>query len=110
MNTYIILRRNGWATRDAREKSASRSSRVSCEEMPEKIRWMRSYITREALARFGIVCVYDAADIETVREHARRAGVPCDAVIPVNGLIIVEDDAGEAPAENHPGAGRRTQH
>jgi len=102
MNTYIIFRRRGWATTVDLEKAASRGCRVSCEEMPEKIRWMRSYITREGVSRVGIVCVYEAADIETVREHARRADLPCDAIIPVSCLVVGNDHAGMSLPENDP--------
>jgi hypothetical protein len=92
MNTYVILRRSGWASRDDLEKAASRSSRVGREEMPDRVRWMRSYITDEPNSRLGTVCVYEATDPDAVREHATRAGLPCDVIIPVSSLVIVNDD------------------
>jgi hypothetical protein len=98
MNTYVILRRSGWANRDDLEKAASRSGRVGREEMPDRIRWMRSYITHESNSRLGTVCIYEATDPDAVREHAARSGLPCDTIIPVGGLVVVtEDEAAALP-------------
>jgi hypothetical protein len=93
MNTYVILRRSGWASRDALERAASRSSRVGQQEMSHCIRWIRSYVTNEPGDRLGTVCIYEATDEAAVREHARRAALPCDVIIPVSHLVVVNDDA-----------------
>jgi hypothetical protein len=47
-----------------------------------QIQWLHSYVTED---RF--YCVYLAADEDTVREHARRAGFPADRVTAVRCLI-----------------------
>jgi hypothetical protein len=96
MNTYVILRRNGWKTPADLEKAAGRSSRVGTQEMPDRVRWIRSYVTQEDDGNLGTVCVYQAISPEAVAEHARRAGLPCDAVIPVARTVVVNDDP--APA------------
>lgn len=44
------------------------------------INWIRTHITSDGKHSF---CEYDAADEETVREHARRAGLPIDEIIPL---------------------------
>jgi len=51
-------------------------------EMGPQIQWLHSYVTED---RF--YCVYLAADEDTVREHARRAGFPADRVTAVRCLI-----------------------
>jgi hypothetical protein len=38
-------------------------------------RWMRSYISKD---RTRIICEFEAADAESVRNSARSAGVPFD--------------------------------
>jgi cell division inhibitor SulA len=50
--------------------------------MGPQIQWLNSYVTDEK-----IYCVYLAPDEETVREHARRAGLPADRVARVRRLI-----------------------
>ena len=44
MNTYVILRRKFWKNAEDLEKSASVSSRVGLEEMPNDVKWIRSYV------------------------------------------------------------------
>ena len=92
MNTYIILRRSGWASRDDLEKAASRSARVGQAEMPDRVRWIRSYITQEPDNRLGTVCVYQATNPAALREHAQRADLPCDVIVPVGDLVVVNED------------------
>jgi hypothetical protein len=92
MNTYVILRRSGWSSREELEKAAGRSARVGQAEMPDRVRWIRSYITEEPDNRVGTVCVYQATDPAAIREHARRANIPCDVITPVADLVVVNGD------------------
>lgn len=50
--------------------------------MGQQIQWLNSYVTDEK-----IYCVYLAPDETTIREHARRAGLPADRVSRVRRLI-----------------------
>lgn len=92
MYTYVITRANGWANGEELKAAAAVSSRVGDQEMPDKVRWIRSYVTRHEGGRIGTVCVYQATDAEAIREHARRVGMPADAVIPVVDTVIVRPD------------------
>lgn len=92
MNTYVILRRQGWATTEDLARAGAVSARVGTEEMPDRVRWIRSYVTREPNGMVGTVCIYQATDPEAVREHARRAGLPCDLVLPVVDTVLVNAD------------------
>lgn len=92
MNTYIIRRQNAWLTETDLERAAGRSARVGDHEMPERVRWIRSYIVEERDGKLGSVCIYQAVDIEALREHAERSGMPCDQVIPVRTTAIVRPD------------------
>jgi hypothetical protein len=42
------------------------------------------------------VCIYQARDLESIREHARRVGMPADQIFPVVTTVIVRDDRKEA--------------
>jgi hypothetical protein len=51
-------------------------------DMGPQIQWLHSYVTEDK-----VYCVYLAPDEDSVREHARRAGVPADRVSAVRRLI-----------------------
>ena len=51
-------------------------------EMGPQIQWLHSYVTEDK-----VYCVYLAPDEDSIREHARRAGVPADRVAAVRRLI-----------------------
>jgi hypothetical protein len=96
MNLYAIRRRTAWKTPSELEKAASISARVGNEEMPDKIRWIRSYVVKEADGQLGTLCIYQAADEVAIREHARRVGMPADEITPIAETVIVRDDPSSA--------------
>jgi hypothetical protein len=96
MNTYVILRRSGWRSPEELQAAAERSREVGDGEMSDDISWIRSYVLEEAEGRVGTVCVYQATSEEKVREHASRAGLPADEVIPVLDTVLVRPDPSPA--------------
>ena len=92
MNTYVILRRDGWRTPEELQEAAARSLAVGNDEMSDRIRWIRSYVLAEESSGVGTVCIYQATDEEAVREHATRAGLPADEVIVVADTVVVRPD------------------
>ncbi len=92
MDTYVILRRSAWADAPELQAAAAESTRVGNEEMPNDVRWIRSYVLAEVDGRLGTVCIYQGTSDEAIREHARRAGLACDEVIKVADTVIVRDD------------------
>jgi len=52
------------------------------DELGPKIQWIHSYVTDNK-----IYCVYLAPDDETIREHARRAGMPANRISAVRKLL-----------------------
>jgi len=92
MQTYIILRRSAWETGPDLENAAAISTRVGDEEMSDQVRWIRSYVLQEEDGTLGTVCIYQAVDEDAVMEHAQRAELPADEVIPVANTVIVRDD------------------
>ena len=49
-------------------------------------------MTRHEGGRIGTVCIYQATDPEAIREHARRVGMPADAITPILDTVIVRPD------------------
>lgn len=92
MNTYVILRRSGWRSPEELQEAAGRSKTVGDEQMPEDIRWIRSYVLEEGGGSVGTVCIYQATSPEAIREHASRADLPVDEIIPVADTVIVRPD------------------
>ncbi len=91
MQTYVILRRAGWATAQDLEAAAARST-AEGDQMPDDIRWIRSYVTAETDGSVGTVCIYQASSPEAIREHARRAEMPADEIIAVADTVVVRPD------------------
>jgi hypothetical protein len=98
MDTYVILRRGAWTSADDLELAAARSSKVGDDEMSDDIRWIRSYVLSEPDGRLGTVCVYQASSPEAIREHASRAGLAADEIIPVADTVVVRPDPQVATA------------
>ena len=51
-------------------------------QMGPQIQWLHSYVTEDK-----VYCVYLAPDENSIREHARRVGIPADRVSAVRRLI-----------------------
>jgi hypothetical protein len=98
MQLYGILRRDGWRTGADLEQAAARSTKVGDEEMSSDIRWIRSYVLDEGDGAVGTFCVYEASSPEAIREHAERADLPVDEIIPLLDTVIVRPDPSAATA------------
>ena len=98
MQTYVILRRSGWKSPADLEQAAGRSARTADEQMPDDIRWIRSYVLEEGGGSVGTVCIYQASSPEAIREHARLADLPVDEIIAVADTVIVRPDPVAAEA------------
>jgi hypothetical protein len=98
MNMYAILRRSGWRSPEDLQEAAKRSSKVGDEEMPDDIRWIRSYVLEEGGGSVGTVCIYEASSPEAIRDHAGRADLPVDEIIPIADTVLVRPDPERASA------------
>lgn len=92
MNLYAIIRRDGWATGGDLEQAAARSSDVGDNEMPDDIRWIRSYVLGEESGSLGTVCIYQASSPEAIRDHAQRAELPVTEIVPIADTVVVRPD------------------
>lgn len=98
MNLYAILRRSGWRSGAELEAAAARSTRVGDEEMPDEVRWIRSYVLEERDGSVGTVCIYQATSPEAIRKHADLAELPVDEIIAVADTVVVRPDPEPARA------------
>jgi thiamine biosynthesis protein ThiC len=92
MQTYVILRRAAWETEEDLDAAAAMSTQVGDEEMSDQVKWIRSYVLEEEDGSLGTVCIYQAMDDDAIMEHAQRAELPADEVIPVANTVIIRDD------------------
>src|SRR5438105_9914448 len=98
MQLYAILRRSGWRSPQDLEAAAERSSRVGNEEMPDDIRWIRSYVLEEGGGSVGTVCIYEASSPEAIRKHASLADLPVSEIIRIADTVVVRPDPAPAAA------------
>lgn len=63
-------------------REISLRSLQTLKEMGPQIQWLHSYVTEDK-----VYCVYLAPDENSIREHARRVGIPVDRVAAVRRLI-----------------------
>ncbi len=91
MNLYAILRRDGFADGPTLEKAAARSTKVG-DDMPDDIRWIRSYVLSEEGGALGTVCIYQASSEEAIRKHADAADLPVSEIIPIADTVVVRAD------------------
>lgn len=96
MQQYAILRRSGWRSGEELEQAAARSTKVSDEQMPDEVRWIRSYVLDEGNGGVGTVCIYEAASPEAIRKHASLADLPVDEIIRVADTVVVREDPQQA--------------
>ena len=98
MNTYVIRREKAWQNPAELEATAERSKQVAESDFPEDIAWIRSYVIKEDGGTLGTVCIYQATDIDAVRDHAKRVDMPADEVLEVADTVIVRPDPEPAAA------------
>jgi Protein of unknown function (DUF4242) len=92
MNQYVIIRRNGWRSGAELEAAAQRSTAVGDDDMPDDIRWIRSYVLDEGGGAVGTVCIYEATSPEAIRRHAELAELPVDEIVAIADTVVVRPD------------------
>ena len=98
MELYAILRRSGWKSGAELEQAAARSTQVGNEQMPDDVRWIRSYVLDEDGGSVGTVCIYEATSPEAIRKHASLADLPVDEIIKIADTVVVRPDPEPAAA------------
>jgi hypothetical protein len=67
---------------EAQIREVSLQSLAALKDMGPHIQWLHSYVTEDK-----VYCIYLAPDEESIREHARRSGIPANRVAAVRRLI-----------------------
>ena len=91
MNTYVILRRSGWRSPEELQQAAAKSEEAG-DNMPNDIRWIRSYVMEEESGDLGTVCIYQASSPDAIRRHGDIALLPVDEIIPVMDSVVKRPD------------------
>lgn len=91
METYVILRRNGWRAAENLARALERST-AEGNLMPDEVAWIRSYVLEERDGTVGTVCVYRASSPEAIRRHATAAGLPVDEIVKVVDTVVARPD------------------
>jgi hypothetical protein len=71
-------------------RGVARTSNGAIDALGAPYHWVQSFVTANK-----IYCVHIAPDEETVREHARRGGFPCDRIEEVR--AVIDPGTGRAP-------------
>jgi hypothetical protein len=100
MPLFLIRRDQRGVSREELEAGAFRAA--SCTSNFEGMRWITSFFDVDGETVF---CIYEAHGADDLREHASRARIPCDEVLPVVQLFP-EDYGAPARIEGAAGANR----
>jgi hypothetical protein len=92
MDLFVIRRLGAFADLAELKAIAPKSAQVGNEEMPDRVRWIRSYVVKELDGRIGTVCIYQAKDEGSIREHAKRTGIPGDDIVQVLDTVLIRPD------------------
>ena len=92
MDLYVIRRPSAWANLEELQKAGQQSAKIGDNEMSDRVRWIRSYVVHEPDGRIGTFCIYEAHDGESIREHARRVGMPGEDFYKVATTVVVRAD------------------
>lgn len=92
MKTYVIRREQAWQSPEELEATAARSKAVAESDFPQDISWIRSYVIAEPGGSLGTVCIYQATDVEAVKQHAQRVDMPADEVLEVADTVVIRPD------------------
>ena len=84
MPQYVIEREipDAGQLTDEQLRAVSLKSLEALSSLGPQIQWLHSYVTENK-----VYCVYLAPDEETVKEHARRTGIPASRVSAVRRLL-----------------------
>lgn len=96
MSQFVIERDIPNAGQMSQEQleAAVLSSTNALDELGPDIQWIHSFVTDDK-----VYCIYFSPDESLIREHARKAGMPCDRISAVRSLL--RSDGVHGPGEEN---------
>jgi hypothetical protein len=92
MPLFLVRREVPGAHRGEIDAGAFRAG--SCLHNYDDMRWITSYLDVEGERVF---CIYEARSADDLRDHAIRARIPCDEVLPV--VQLLPEEYGVSPSD-----------
>jgi hypothetical protein len=68
---------------EAFASSPERAKLVQGYEAEREIRWLTSFLSADKKKTY---CLYEAVDLDMIRQHAKDLGLPADAIVEVSEL------------------------
>ena len=81
MQTYLVVRRSAWLSRQAQREADARSAEAA--RRFDDIACVYSYVLEECDLTLGSICIVEASSPEAVRRHAAAADLPVDEIVRV---------------------------
>ena len=92
MKEYGVLRRGAGRSYADLAAALERAAYVAREQMPDDVRWVRSYVLDGDRGEAGTVCIYQAISPEAIRRHAAHARLPVDEIIAIAATVLGTQD------------------
>jgi len=90
MDTYLIFRRNLCAPEDLPD--IDRRSQAELDARTDTVRKLRSYVFEEPNGDAGVICIYEAASEDEVREHGACANVKISEIVQATAVDVHRTD------------------
>lgn len=86
MDPYSSSNRHGRSTTGELVTAGPRSAHSLDKKLPDadnEVRWIQTYVLDEGDGTRRIIWIYEAPSLQAIRDHASRAGLPADTIIPI---------------------------
>ena len=96
METFVILRRQGWNSTAEFEEFAGRSA-AELERLAGDVKWIRTYVLKEDDGTMGTVCIFQANE-DALRQYAAVPELRVSEILHVAGTFVENPDPAPVPA------------
>lgn len=78
------------------ESSAELADEINRINADEGVRWLYSFLSADKRKTY---CLYEAPFADAIRSAAQRAGLPADAVLPLEGVLLPDGSQAGIPEQ-----------
>ena len=96
METFVILRRQGWSSTAEFDEFAGRSA-AELERLEGDVKWIRTYVLSEDDGTMGTVCIFEANE-DALRRYAAVPELRVSEILRVAATFIESADPAPVPA------------